>query len=293
MKGRTEEQRLSSKKSSICVYTVDSFANGIAFGQHRTEEDDDPRDVYGLRIDEDAEMIRLRSRYTIHNEKPLYELERNLMRLSSQGVLGSSVIYFGTTTDPFHPFEGKFDASMKFLELFRRYTPGMLQVQTRSPLIVLALPVFKALGKHVAVTVGIETSDEASALRYTPQLPRLEERLKTAAALRRFGIEVCLQVSPILPYGDWKQDAEQFAQILVDHGDRIYIAPLTDGSERVERQIRNTVLAKKLAEDRKFYWLRPDSAVPLISAVEKLAPEKLSVPQREHLKSKQMEMFAA
>lgn len=189
------------------MYTVDSFSNGIAFGQHKLEEGQDPREVYSLRLRDDVEMIRLRSRYALHKERPLYELERHLMRLSRQGILRSAIIYFGTTTDPFFPFEGKFDASMKFLELFRRYTPGMLHVQTRSPLIVLALPVFKALGKHVSVTIGLESCLEDSVQRYTPGLPRVEERLKTAAALRKFGIEVMLQVHPVLPYGDWRKDA--------------------------------------------------------------------------------------
>jgi len=294
MEREAKRQSDASKETSVeCTYTVDSFANGIAFGQHKCEPDQDPREVYGLRLHDDTEMIRLRSRYSLHKEKPLFELERNLMRLSSQGVLRSAEIYFGTTTDPFHPFESKFDASMKFLELFRRYTPGMLHVQTRSPLIVLALPIFKSLGKHVSVTVGVETCDEASALRYTPDLPRIEERLKTVTALRRFGVEVMLQVSPVLPYGDWKKDASKFAEILAANGDRIYVAPMTDGSDRTERKIRNTALAKKLAEDRKFHWMRPDSANPLISELERIAPEKLSSPEREHLKKKQIEMFAA
>jgi hypothetical protein len=68
---------------------------------------------------------------------------------------------------------------------------------------------------------------------------------------------------------------------------------MTDGTERTERQIRQTVIAKRLAEDRKFHWLRPDTANPLISALEKIAPEKLAIPVRQHLQSKQLKMFAA
>lgn len=275
------------------TYTVDSFANGIAFGQHKLPDGQDPRDYYALRIQDDTELVRLRSRYALHKHNPLHELEMHLMRLSRQGLLGRAQIYFGTTTDPFFPFEGKFDASIKFLEIFQRYTPGMLTVQTRSPLIVIAMPVFKRLGKHAAVTIGVESLLDESVRRYTPGLPKVAERLKTAMALRRFGVEVTLQVSPVLPYGDWRKDAKRFAEILVEHSDYIYVKPLTDGSDKTERRTRGTVMSRKLAEDRKFYWLRADSANPLISAIEALAPEKLRVPVRKHLRDKQMRIFAA
>jgi DNA repair photolyase len=275
------------------TYTVDSFEDGIVFGQHKLEEGQDPRDYYALRVQEDSDLIRLRSRYSLHQDNPLHELEKHLMRLSSQGILRSSAIYFGVTTDPFLPFQGKFDATMKFLNLFQKYTPGLLVVQTRSPLVVLAMPVFKKLGSHAAITIGIETPVEAAAQRYTPYLPRTEERLKAANALRRFGIEVTLQVSPVLPYGDWKKDAASFAQTLADHGDYIHIRALTDGSEKIERKVRGTTIAKKLAEDRQFFYLRPDTAKPLINAVYKIKPEALKAPERAQLKTKQMRMFAA
>ena len=293
---RTEDNAGASRVSSgssVLTYTVDSFSNGIAFGQHKLEADQDPRDYYSLRIRDDSELVRLRSRYVLHKNNPLAELERQLMRLSTQGVLRSSVIYLGTTTDPFHPFAGKFDASMKFLELFMRYTPGKLIVQTRSPLVVIAMPVFRKLGHRAAVTIGVETPNEDAVARYTPGLPRFEERLKAATALRRFGIPVTLQVSPVLPYGDWRADAGRFAETLVGSADYVFVRSITDGTDRVERQIRATTLAKRLAEDRKFHWLRPDTAIPLLNAIEGLAPEKLRSPNLTNLGNRQLDMFAA
>ena len=288
-----DAKSVNEKASPGIIYTVDSFANGIAFGQQKLEANQDQREHFALRIRDDFELVRLRSRYVLHNNNPLQELEQHLVRLSQQGILGKATIYLGTTADPFYPFEGKFDASMKFLELFKRYTPGMLVVQTRSPLIVIAMPVFKALGRHCSVTIGVETNSEEAVARYTPGYPRISERLKTATALRRFGIEVNLQVNPILPYVDWRADAGKFAELLVNHGDHIYVAPMTDGSEAVERRVRATSLAKRLAVDRKFHWLRADSANPLITEIEKLAPEKLRVPERVHLGERQLKMFAA
>jgi len=293
MKELTEISSEKEAKDSVVTYTVDSFANGIAFGRHKLGTGDDPRDCYNLRLEENDSLVHLRSRYLLHEKNPLAELENHLMRLSRDGILGSAIIHFGCTSDPFFPFDGKFDASMKFLELFQRYTPGMLIVQTRSPLLVIAMPVLKRLGKHVSVTLGLETCLDESVSRYTPGYPKVQERLKAAAALRNFGVKVNIQVNPVLPYGDWRKDASSFADVLVRHADHIHVKSVTDGSTITENRIRTTPLARKLAEDRRFHWLRPDSANPLITAIEKIAPEKLEIPEWKHLRQKQLSLFAA
>ena len=275
------------------TYTVDSFSNGISFGQSKSEAGIDPRDAFGLHFEDEGDLSKLRSRYVLKKNNPLQELEKHLLRLSQRGTLAGSTIYFGTTTDPFLPFEGKFDASMRFLELFTKYRPGLLVVQTRSPLIVIAMPVLKRLGKHVSVTMGLETCDESAACRYTPAFPRVEERLKTCQALRHFGLEVGIQVSPLLPYGDWRKDAVNFAEVLCSHADHVYVRPLSDGSQPSERRVRSQEISKALARDRKFHWLRPDAANPLITAIEVLHPEKLKLPERKHLFNKQLSIFAA
>ena len=288
-----ETNAVKENSGASINYTVDSFGNGIAFGHHKLNAGEDPREHYLLGVGEEGQVSRLRSRYALHRENPFIELERNLMRLSSQGVLSNSTIYFGTSTDPFHPFDGKFDASMKFLQLFTRYTPGLLVVQTRSPLVVIAMPVLKKLGSHAVVTVPIETNSEESVRRYTPGLPGVKERIKTASALRNLGVEVTLQVAPLLPYGDWKDDAADFASLLAENGDYVYVRGVASSSADVERQLRRSGLAQKLAQDRKFHWLRHDSANPLISELEKIAPEKLRIPRRRHADSRQMSFFAA
>jgi len=282
-----------NNNQSLFTYTVDSYSNGIALGQHKLEKGEDPRLVYRLRMGGEEELVKLRSRYAFHKCNPLWELERYLMKLSRRGTLSSAVIYFGVTSDPFFPFAGKFDASIRFLQLFERYTPGLLVVQTRSPLVVITMPVLRKLGEHAVVTIGVETPLEEEAQRYTPGLPKVEERLRAACALRRFGVEVTLQVHPLLPYGDWKLDAFAFAKILVEHADYLHVHPISDGLAETEKKIRRTPLAKKLAQDRRYQWLRPDTANPLLGAIEGLAPQKLLVPQRKHLAARQMNIFAA
>ena len=271
-------------------YSVDSFSNGIAFGGHHLPAHEDPRDHLGLQLDGDDRGIKLRSRYLLHKDSPLYQLELQLKKLSKQGILGNAHIHFGVTTDPFHPFEGKFDASMRFLELFTKYTPGLLTVQTRSPLLVIAMPVFKRLGDRANVCFGIETQDESVVHELTPSLPRVAERLKAIQAFRRFGVPVSIQVHPVLPYGDRERDARAFAKLLVDHADSIHIRPLVQAGDK---QVGNRLIQKKLAQKQLFTWLRNDAAEPLINAIQELAPEKLERTKQAKVGPLQLGLFAA
>ncbi|MCB0330408.1 MAG: hypothetical protein KDD70_12115 [Bdellovibrionales bacterium] len=287
------QEETSAEKAQNILYTVDAFENGLALGQHAIQSDLSFLKDFTLRLPGEQQIVRLRSRYMLDKSHPYSELEKQLHRLSNQGVLRQTVIILGVNNDPFHPFEGRFDASMRFLSLFEKYTPGMLCIQTRSPLLVLALPVLKRLGKHCVVNYGIETPLEEVARRYTPQLPRVEERIKAVRSLARFGIPVRVQVSPVLPYGDWKKDAEAFAEVLVECASGIDLRALSDGTEQREKQLRATPIAQKLAGDRKFHWLRPDAVAPLREALERIAPHTLAAPKWEHLRDPQLRIFAA
>jgi DNA repair photolyase len=221
--------------------------------------------------------------------EPLGDLERNLVRLSARGELRRTTVIFGVTTDPFHPFDEKFATSMKFLELFERYSPGKLIIQTRSPLVVIGLPVLKKVRGVTMVSIGIETPSEDIRQRYTPQLPTVSERWKTVRALKRFGLKVGIQVAPLLPYGDWRNDAEDFARDLVEEADWVSVSSVAQaaGSARP-----NGVLARKLAAERQFFWLRSDSHRPLEDALRRLAPQKLFHPVSVELPDPQMALFS-
>lgn len=275
------------------IYTIDLIDRSIALSAVKVDSASDGRDATALRLADEINIPALRSRYDVESINPTMQLENHLMRLSQTGELAKTEIVFGCFEDPFHPFEGKFDISMKLLEVFSRYVPGHLTIQTRSPLLVIALPVLKRLGKKVSVTIGCETPLEETVLRYTPGLPRIEERLKLCTALRRFGIETSISVSPVLPYGDWKKDAQSFAKLLCDKADFLHIQPFHDRSERGSRSLRNHGTVVKLADDRKFHWLRADAAKPLIDAVNQINASKLEWPERDYLKPRQLEIFAA
>jgi hypothetical protein len=274
------------------VYSVDSHLDGISIDKHRIRSNDLTWE-FPLGLEDEAGMPRGERFEFSRGLQPLHELEIQLSRLSRQGVLRESVFYFGVGTDPFHPFDQKFDASMKLLELLAKYRPGMVFIQTRSPLIVIAMPQLAKLGGHCAVNVPIETTDERMRRLYTPNLPKVEERISMITALRRFGIEVNIQAGPLLPYGDWRTDASAMANELIKVGSRIQPIGLSDGSDHKEQQLRNSTIAKRLANDRRFHWLREDASEPLRAAIAALDSEKLLPVQRPHLHTSQLDFFAA
>jgi len=260
---------MSDMQTNNNIFIVDSYTDGISFGRAR---DIDP--TYGycpvpLSLESEDLLGRLRSRYALHkSDNPLYDLERNLQSLSAQGLLSRATIVFGAATDPFLPFDTKFAASMKFLEIFKRYTPHRLIIQTRSPLIVLAMPVIRQLGRHVLVNVGIETFNEAVVKRYTPELPRIEERVKILKALKSFNVPTGVQIGPVLPYGDWREGAGEFAAKILELTNTVTISGLIDFAKGSRSAPYADRVAKALADDRSFHCLRRDAAQPLIKALQ-------------------------
>ena len=273
------------RKPAHPILVVDSYARGISIGRI------DP-DGSGLELEMDGERsspMSLRSRYVMKQGEPLFDLERHLQRLSVRGELRRATVIFGVTTDPFHPFDEKFATSMKFLEIFERYAPGRLIIQTRSPLVVIGLPMLKKIKDSTFVTVGIETPLEEVSRRYTPDLPTVSERWKTIRALRRFGLKVGVQVAPILPYGDWRKDAHAFAEQLCREGDFVVVKSVIQASGVLRPQ---TPGARKLATDRQFFWLRQDSQLPLIDAVAAIDERKLFHPAGLQPVDPQLKLFA-
>jgi len=271
--------------SSHPVLLVDSHAHGISLGGTTSAA---AEGVELVLHEGDRSPTRLRSRYVLNRGEPLADLERHLQKLSQQGELRRTTIIFGVGHDPFHPFDEKFAVSMRFLEIFERYVPGKLIIQTRSPLIVIGMPVLKRVRESTSILIGIETPHQDIAGRYTPHLPTVEERFKTVRALRRFGLHVGIQVGPILPYGDWRKDAAPFAKKLCDEADLLVVRSVVQMSERARP---TSVVARMLAAERSFFWLRQDSHVPLTEAIKEIDHGKLYHPATLELEEPQLPLF--
>lgn len=287
--------KTASQVATACnwVISIDSYAQGLSLirkGIAESQSEEGWQELLGL--GGEPRQLGLRSRYALGREQSRVELENQFRNLSLRGILQRSVLVIGIETDPFHPFDTKFNASMALLELLGRYPAGRVVVQTRSPLIVIGLPVLKALRCPLSVTVGLETSDEEEARRWTPELPRVEERIKLLRSLRRFGIHCGVQVSPLLPYGDWERDARPFAELLGEHCDYVLVRSLSREAERNGRGSVEARIARKLADSRRFHWLRNDATRPLIEALDEVGGgRRLTDFQLTDLPERQLRLF--
>ena len=286
------EKVIAKKKpASKQLIWADSFADGVSFGKHELDLDEG-LSFSPLSLELDDHKGSLRSRYQSDRHDSLGALEGRLALLQRRGELEDSLTIFGVNADPFHPFESRFDVSMKFLNLFEKYSAGQLVIQTRSPLLVIAMPVLRQLKDRLIVTIPIETSSPEAAAKYTPHLPKISERIRVASVLRRFGIPIHMQVAPMLPYGDMKKDAAAFASMLTTNADYISVKPIYSGIKKGSKQPKSAVM-ERLAAERNFSWLRPDSCKHLLQCIELLAPKKLELPNLKPSAQKQLSIFAA
>ncbi len=291
------------------ILCINTYPNGVTLSAHQNgeteaEEGADAAAAEARESKYSPQQFHLRfrdtrdyqlplGRYFLHRENYAQSLEGHLSQLRKSGMLAATTVYFGTTTDPFLSLHKKFDVTMACMELLERYVPGMTVFQTRSPMIISVLPALKALGEKAVVAMPIESISEKAIARYTPGKPKIGERLVAAEGLRRQGVKVNLMASPILPYGDPKRDAWDFAEVLDRHGDYITFGSLATGSESDEKQLRSFPIAQKLEGDKQFFWLRPHCYQYVYQALKTLAPEKLQLPVKKAAAPSQLKLFAA
>ncbi len=295
----------SSRKHIVCL---NAYPNGVTLSIHKNpsfqsgqtnnkEPQTAPKPLlpsqFHLRSKDTREYLLPQGRYHLIKERMADTLELHLKQLKDQNILQEAVLYFGVTTDAFFALPKKFEVTMKCLELLEKYQPGMLVVQSRSPLILSALPILKYFGERAAAVISLESPSDAVIQKFTPGQSSVTERLIAADGLRAQGITVNLQVSPILPYGDFYRDAWPFAELLAAHSDYITLGCLATGSVQDEQALRMNPLAIRLSTDKQYRWLRPHAYKYLFHALQSVAPKKLVLPVRTEAVKSQLSLFAA
>jgi len=293
------------------IVALNVYPNGLTLSVHRNPEvepaDDEElleeRKVeerkgflptqFHLRLKDTREYMVPQGKYHLIREKIGETLERHLHQLREQEILQNAVLYFGMATDPFYAFPKKFEVTMKCVELLERYQPGMLVLQSRSPMILSALPMLKHFGSKGVAVIPIETPNERVIQQFTPGQASAADRISAADGLRKQGIKVNLQVSPVLPYGDFYRDAWPFAEFLAEHADYITLGCLATGSVADEPTLKNLPMARQLSAEKQYRWLRPHAYRYLFHALQTIAPEKLLLPVKPEIKQSQLSLFAA
>jgi len=115
-------------------------------------------------------------------------------------LLAESVVV-GTATDPYQPAERRFRITRGVLEAIAEHEGMRVTIITKSPLVTRDADLLARIAAQgrMTVHVTITTIDRELARRIEPRAPTPESRLRAVARLRESGIDVGVNVMPILP----------------------------------------------------------------------------------------------
>jgi DNA repair photolyase len=192
-------------------------------------------------------------------EKLQAELKPHAARNSSDNI----AIFMSSATDPYQGSERKWRLSRACLEVMAEYTPGLLVLQTRSPLVADDFARIKALGSHCWLNFTIETDRDEVRRALTPRCPSIAQRWATVAAARALGIQVQITVSPCLPYSS----VGEFAAKLAAHCDYVIVDSYVSGDGNAGRRTARTTTANVYDEQEWGDWRSEEAALALYEAL--------------------------
>lgn len=183
-----------------CTYCYARYAHGYAF-ERAAAANPDHRDVA-------ADVVNLPpwlafERRILVKENAPAVLQKTLRTGSDRhlALLAGESITIGTATDPYQPAERRFRITRQLLEVIADH-PGLhCRIITKSPLVTRDIDVLKRINRisRIHVHISLITTDRELARRIEPRAPTPEARLRAIRRLRDAGIDVGVNVMPILP----------------------------------------------------------------------------------------------
>lgn len=130
-------------------------------------------------------------------------LRRTLQgRSKSPGALQrGEPIVIGTATDPYQPAERHFRVTREILEVLAEARRLRLVIITKSPLITRDVALLERIAQRSRLTIHLSliTLDRELARRVEPRAPTPEARLRALRRLSAAGIDVGVNIMPVLP----------------------------------------------------------------------------------------------
>ena len=128
-------------------------------------------------------------------------LRRELRRPARFHALHRETVVIGTATDPYQPAERRFRITRGVLETLAEQQGISVTIITKSPLVTRDVDLLLRIAarSRLSVHVSLITTDRELARRLEPRAPTPEARLRAIARLRAHGIEVGVNVMPVLP----------------------------------------------------------------------------------------------
>lgn len=197
-------------------------------------------------------------------------LRRELAQAHKRNELCDFRIFMSSATDPYQGAESTYGLTRQCLEVFLEFPPGLLVVQTRSPLVTRDIDILGQFGSSLWVSMTIETNDDEVRKRLTPTSPTVTSRLRAMANLKSHGIQVQAAVSPMLP-----NNPALFAQQLKDVCDRVVVDTLFHGDGANGRRSDALGMATLYGIHGYGDWYRRDAHVELLDALRQELGDKM------------------
>jgi DNA repair photolyase len=148
------------------------------------------------------------------------------------------------------------------LELFVRFRPRRVLLQTPSPLVERDLDLLRELGSHLIASITIETDDETVRRALTNTSASFARRFATVQRLRTAGIFTQIAIAPMIP-----NHAQPFGSMVAETVDPVIVDTYFEGDGAHGRRSR----ALKIGDlyDRLGYegWFRPGAESALLDAL--------------------------
>jgi DNA repair photolyase len=127
------------------------------------------------------------------------ELRPGSARLAALNA--GEVVVVGTATDPYQPAERRFRVTRGVLETLAAHDGLSIVIITKSPLITRDVDVLSRIAERSALTIHLSliTMRRELARLIEPRAPTPDARIRAIARLRSAGIDVGINVMPVLP----------------------------------------------------------------------------------------------
>jgi DNA repair photolyase len=178
------------------------------------------------------------------------KLRQELKRLAAKGELATTAIFMSSATDPYQGLERHWRLSRACLDVFLDYPPGLLVVQTRSPLVADDFDRLLTLGSCCWLNFTLETDLDEVRQRVTPRCPSIPQRIETLHQAQAAGLNVQITVSPCLPFSD----VETFGTLLTTLGQRVIVDTYTSGDGQAGKRTVATAISTLYTEGGWSSW---------------------------------------
>ena len=148
-----------------------------------------------------------------------HELRPGSPRLAA--LAAGEVVVVGTATDPYQPAERRFRITRGVLETLAAHEGLSIVIITKSPLITRDVDVLRRITDRSSLTVHLSliTMRRELARLIEPRAPTPDARIRALARLRVAGVDVGINVMPVLPgITDNPSDLEELVRQVTSAG---------------------------------------------------------------------------